>query len=98
MYHGGGPTRWVRQLPDLSGGPIDPHVLARQALTRLRTLLAGYLPGMGCPIARLRGWLRTFLPVPALEAERFFALGWLAWLEGDFPAARALFERAVVRA
>ncbi len=91
MYLAALPLRTAPRQLDLPSGP-DPLASARLALARIRKLLAGFVAGMRWDAFRLRAALARPLPVPALERERLFALGWLAWLEGGDAAPLAEAE------
>jgi hypothetical protein len=71
---------------------------ARAALECIRKLLGAFTPGLPWHAANLRAALATPVDDAALEGERPFALGWAAWLQGDFAAAEAPLSEAVGRA
>ncbi|MBY0230864.1 MAG: hypothetical protein K2W96_16380, partial [Gemmataceae bacterium] len=91
MYHETVAFRPVARQRDLGPAP-DPLAPARLALSRVRKLLSAFVPGMRWDIARLRSALSS--PLPRLDHERRFALGWLAWLAGDFADAVPFFQDA----
>jgi hypothetical protein len=83
-----------RELPPRHG----PEEAARLALTRVRKVLTGFLPGMLFDPERLRSVLDQPLPRGPLEAERLHALGFLHWLADDLPAAETHLQQAVAGA
>jgi hypothetical protein len=97
VYHQVRTPHHAPRTPDVSSR-LEPEALTRSALARVRKLVSAYLPGMYYDPATLAARLINPLTDPALEAERFFALGWLQWLAGEFAAAAPLFDEAVHRA
>jgi hypothetical protein len=85
MYQDHDEVRSERRRPD---GPtrISPEARARHALAHIEQALTTGAPALDP--SRLRAALAVPLADPALEQQRAFSLGWLAWLDGDFPAAR----------
>ncbi len=70
-------------------GVAGPSAEARGllALCRVRQVLTDFSPEVPVEEAHLRACLAAPFPQPRLEADRAFALGWLAWLAGDYAAA-----------
>ncbi|MFO0879175.1 MAG: hypothetical protein U0840_17665 [Gemmataceae bacterium] len=59
----------------------------RLALDVVQQVLTEYVPELVWEPAELRAALAARQADVALEAERLFALGWLAWLDGDWTTA-----------
>jgi hypothetical protein len=97
MYHGSGTSRSVQRLRDEAPAGPDPATLCRQALTRVRKCLTAWLVGTSPDPARLLTALAVALPQPALDAERFLALGWVSWLQDQLPRAERFLTEAVER-
>src|SRR4051794_8601183 len=93
MYDPAATLRAAPRRPEPSPG-ADPTAGFRLALGRVRKVLADYLPGMSAEPARLRPALEAAQAEPALEIERLFSLGWLAWLDGDWVTAEGWLARA----
>jgi hypothetical protein len=85
MYDNGGLRLAGMMLPE-----VDDAAVFGRAVTRVRKLLSDCLPGMSADAGRLRQALAVPQADGVAEAERQRALGWLAWLEGDWAAAEAL--------
>jgi hypothetical protein len=73
----------------------DPRAAAERAAERVRKLLTAYVPNLPFDRASLRSTLEAPLPAGDREAERWFALGWVCWLDGDFTPAEAILADAV---
>src|SRR5262245_43070252 len=85
MYHGGGLRLAGMMLPEMDGAAVFGRALAR-----VRKLLSDCLLGMSADAGRLRQALAVPQTDDVAEAERQRALGWLAWLEGNWAAAETL--------
>ena len=80
----------LRVAGRLTFPPDGEESAYRLAITRVRNLLSDCLPGMSADADRLRKGLSVRQADPASETERHLALGWLAWLEGDWAGAETL--------
>src|SRR6516225_6057777 len=97
MYQGADDPRSAQRSLDVPAG-FGPEATARTGLARIRRLLEAYTPGMSLDRTRSREELATPLSDPILERERFFALGWLHWLNDEPAAAETLLAEATQRA
>jgi hypothetical protein len=97
MYQPVGAPRTAPASSESPGQP-DAESAARLALGRVRKALASFVPGMSFAPERLRSGLAAPVADACLEAERCFALGWLAWLAGDVGAAEAPLAQAAAQA
>jgi hypothetical protein len=93
MYREGEEVRTARGRGESPPGPT-PAAAARLALARVRKLLDAYVGGMVCDGPRLQAALALPFAEAELEAQRHFALGWLAWLDGKAAAESLLAEAA----
>lgn len=78
-------------------GSAEQDDRARLALARVRKLLAGFLPGMGCDHDRLLAALAAPLRAADQERERPFARAWLLWLDGKLAEALPLLADVEAR-
>jgi hypothetical protein len=95
MYDSAKSSRSAGRQFDAPVSPL-PIVAAPVVLARVRKILGEYLPGMGCE-RRWRETLAAPMAQPALERERLFTLGWLNWLDGNWPIAEGLLAEADMR-
>jgi hypothetical protein len=97
MYETPTMPRDAGRLLEVPAG-LDPALLARLALARVRKVHASYAVSMSAAPPRLAKALEQPFREAALERERLFALGWLRWLEGDLPGAAGLLGEGERRA
>src|SRR5256885_2279738 len=93
MYQLNAPPRLGSRKLDLPPG-MDPGLSARLALARVRKLLSAFVAGMNADPSRPAKALAAPFEPPPLGRDPLFALGWLRWLAGDFPAAVPLLADA----
>jgi tetratricopeptide (TPR) repeat protein len=96
MYQTASSPRWSQRVLDRPPA-VAPSAAAEQALSRVRKILTGYLPGMPLDTERWQMALAAAQPTPARELERLFALGFLHWVGGNLASAEAVLDEAVNR-
>src|SRR5205807_5164762 len=92
MYQHDSEARREKRRPD-GPGRVTPEVRARHALSRFEQLFTDASPKLTLDRDRIRAALKAPLADPELEQQRLFALGWLAWLDGDLALAKSFLGR-----